>query len=51
MHDLIRPLLVCLAFFAGTVAVQRRNFAGNAAWIAVVAALLAAFGPAVGAYS
>lgn len=47
---MIRPLLVCLAVFAGAVATRRRNWAGNAAWIAVVSGLLAVFGPSVGAF-
>lgn len=48
---MIRPVLVCVAVFSGTIALRRRNLSGNAAWVAYLAGLLAAFGPAVGAYS
>ena len=48
---MIRPLLLCVAVFFGTIAVKRRNLSGNAGWIATVALLLFLFGPAVGAYS
>lgn len=47
---MIQPLLVSIAAGAATVAWLRRDWTSNFVFVAVLAGLLAAFGPAVGAY-